>query len=672
MHPEKIGRYKIKEELGHGEMGTVYRAFDPSFNREVAIKVLPIEMMRNLKILARFRRELKMIALLEHPAIVPVYDVGEEHGQPYYVMRYMSGGSLRRWIGNGKLSLQETADIIERIALGLEYAHRKGIVHRDLTPDNILFDNHNNPYLTDFSLAKLIADTFRTNSGNGFIGTPEYISPEQSQSLPVDHRSDIYGLGVIMYEMLTGEKPYQAADSIGVLVKHVSEPVPEILEINPELPAEVDAIIKKSMAKNRNDRYESAVDMARALTKAAFGEERTLPTSTTLLGMQQSARSWRGCSLVAVGAVLLLALAGIFAFRGQLPFLSIPAATSTETQVPASITPLTLTVTPQPTLTPTVTATPVQQTPTPIPPPGNADRIALVTGNDIYLMNSDGRELSLIRTDNAPKSNLHWIDGGRLIYMSRNCAYLLDSATNLSQQIVCFNANELLEGFRVSSDGKFVAISIQRTLNILPFDLDVLSSVTSRFSLIALRQNCFYNQFPFRDVRWSDDNTQLAAQVIDTRFVSSDQVFLLNVDIPNCATTGLVRWDRIPGSHIDFEKESTKRIISYDWDGEHQFLLNDSIRNDGFGNLYFYNTETKESLKLNPIQGECCYRDARWSPDGEYLFFAYQKSDGTAIELYYVSLADVQSGQAFTPMDLPAGFFFTPREKPQPALRPAP
>ena len=292
-HPDKIGRYKIKEVLGEGEIGADYRAFDPRFNREVAIKVLPLELMRNLKILARFRRELKMIALLEHPAIVPVYDVGEENGQPYYVMRYMSGGSLRRWIKSGKMSLQDTADVIERIALGLEYAHRKGIVHRDLTPDNILFDNHNNPYITDFSLAKLIADTFRTNSGNGFIGTPEYISPEQAQSLPVDHRTDIYGLGVIAYEMLTGQKPYQASDQFGVLVKHVSEPVPDILQANPDLPPEIDPIIKKAMAKNRNDRYESAVDFARALTKIAFGEERTLPTSTTLLKMQDPSRTSR-------------------------------------------------------------------------------------------------------------------------------------------------------------------------------------------------------------------------------------------------------------------------------------------------------------------------------------------------------------------------------------------
>src|SRR6266540_2095131 len=601
MHPDKIGRYKIKEELGHGEMGAVYRAFDPSFNREVAIKVLPLEMMRNLKTLARFRRELKMIAVLEHPAIVPVYDVGEETGQPYYVMRYMSGGSLRLWISNGKLSLQDAADIIERIALGLEYAHRKGIVHRDLTP--------------------------------------EYISPEQAQSLPVDHRTDIYGLGVIAYEMLTGRKPYEATDSFGVLVKHVSEPVPEILKVNTHLPEEVDAIIKKAMAKNRNDRYESAVDFARALTKVAFGEERTLPTSTTLLKMQDRSRSSRRRGLAAIGGLIVLALVGLFTFRNQLPFLSAPAVDPTIIQISNTVI---VTTTPAPTPIPTITATVVAETPTAIPPPGNTDKIALVSGNDLYLMKPDGSELTLVRTDNSPKSNLHWISGGKLIYTSHNCGFMLDSATNRTQQIVCFNANELLEGFRISSDGKLIAISIQRTLNILPFDMNVLKDVTTRFNLITLQDNCFYNQFPFRDIRWSNDNKQLAAQVIDTRLVDSDQVFLLNVDIPNCATVGPVRLDRIPGSHIDFGKDSTNRIASYDWDGKYLFLLNDSMRNDGFGDLYMYNSQSKESVKLNPINGECCYRDARWSPDGKYIFFAYEKSNASSIELYFAALADIQ------------------------------
>jgi serine/threonine protein kinase len=566
------------------------------------------------------------------------------------------------------MSLQDTADIIERIALGLEYAHRKGIVHRDLTPDNILFDNHNNPYITDFSLAKLIADTFRTNSNSGFIGTPEYISPEQAQSLPVDHRTDIYGLGVITYEMLTGHRPYEAIDAMGVLVKHVSEPVPEILKANPNLPPETDAIIKKAMAKNRNDRYESAVDFARALTKLAFGDERTLPTSTALLKMRDGGRSSRRLGLAAVGAVVFLTLAGLLAFRNQLPFFAAPPSNPTIIQISNTVI---VTATPQPTLSPTVTATVVQETPTTVPPLGNTDKIAFLSGNDLYLMNSDGSNLTLVRTDNSAKSNLHWISGSKLIYMSRNCGFMLDSATNRTQQIVCFTSNEVLEGLRVSPDGKLIAISIQRTLNILPFDMDTFSGVTSRFSLIARKDNCFYNQYPFRDVRWSQDDKQLAAQVIDTRFVNSDQIFLLNINIPDCATVGPVRLDQLPGSHIDYEGESTKRIASYDWDGKNLFILNDSIRNDGFGNLYLYNSETKKASKINPINGECCYRDARLSPDSNYIFFAYQKFGASAIELYYASLADIQDGKPLTPIELPSGFFSTPREKPQPALRPA-
>jgi Tol biopolymer transport system component len=419
------------------------------------------------------------------------------------------------------------------------------------------------------------------------------------------------------------------------------------------------------MAKNRNDRYESAVDLARALTKAAFGEERTLPTSTTMIKRQDtSPRSSRRRGGVAVFVVLLLAAAGAFALRDQLAFLGNPRPSATVS--------VTVTSSPAPTLTdvPTATATLIQETSTVVPPLGNIDKIALLSGNDLYLMNSDGTELTLVRTDNTPKSGLHWINDGRLIYMARNCAYMLDSKTNQTQEIVCFDADEVLEGFRVSSDGKLAAISIQRTLNILPFDLNALKDVTTRFSLDDFTGSCFYNQYPFREVIWSKDDTQLAARVIDTKLVDSDQIFLLNVNISNCATEGPVRMDRIPGSHINFEKDSSNRVASYDWDGSHLFLLNNSIRNDGFGNLYLYDSATKESVKLNPIKGECCYRDARWSADGKYIFFAFQKSDSSLIDLYYISLEDVQNGKSFTPIELPGEFFPTPRDKPQPALRP--
>ena len=156
MAPDNIGRYKIEQELGRGGASTVYRAYDPSFAREVAVKVLPRDAIIHSEKLAaamiRFRRELKTIASLEHPAIVPVYDVGEENGQPFFVMRYMAGGSLVDWIKRGPMSLEDTAVIVEKLTAGLNYAHQKGIIHRDIKPDNVLFDKDNNPYLTDFGV----------------------------------------------------------------------------------------------------------------------------------------------------------------------------------------------------------------------------------------------------------------------------------------------------------------------------------------------------------------------------------------------------------------------------------------------------------------------------------------------------------------------------------------
>jgi hypothetical protein len=171
-------------------------------------------------------------------------------------------------------------------------------------------------------------------------------------------------------------------------------------------------------------------------------------------------------------------------------------------------------------------------------------------------------------------------------------------------------------------------------------------------------------------VLWSKNSTQIAAHVVDTELVSSDQVFLLSIDIPNCDTVGPVRVAKIPGTRIDFESDSSKRITSYDWDGDHRFLLNDSIRNDGFGNLYVYDTQAREGQKINPIDGECCYRDARWSPDKSHIFFVFQRVGGTEIEFYYIPYAEVGNGSALTPIPNLDTLFSTPREKPQPALRP--
>jgi len=675
MAPRKIGRYEIKEVIGRGGMASVYLAFDPSSKRDVAVKVLPRESLgKEENSLERFTKELETIASLEHPAIVPVYDVGNESGQPYFVMRYMAGGSLSILIQEGKLSLQDTARIVERIAVALDHAHKQGIVHRDIKPDNILFDLNDNPYISDFGVAKLTEVAIDENTESRVVGTPGYMSPEQAYDERVDARSDVYAMGVVIYQMLTGRsiERFSTNTSIEKVRAYLEQPIPEILEVNRDLPPEVDTLIKTAMAKNKFDRYETAIDLARALNRIAFGEDRLLNPSATLLdrpGILASSRG-RGLGWLTAGILILISVVGLLALGGQLPFLS-PASnpTLTPSLIPASPTILPTdtalpTATPEPTVTPTLV-------PTAVPMPGGADQITVLSGNHIYFMNTDGTNLIQIRTDDFAKSNLQWIPGNRLVYISRNCAYLLDGNTKENKQILCFNSNESLEGFRVSPDGKLVAISVQKILYIVPFDPDALSGITTRFNLMNLKDSCFYYQYSFRDMLWSNDGLHIAARVVDTELTISDQIFLLYLDIPNCANTGPTRVDKFPGLHFGFSnKESTKKITSYSWDGDRLFLLNDAVRNDGFGDLYIYDSQTQQEKIINPIDGVCCYRDAVWSPDGKYIMFAFQRFDSRDISLYYIPYADVISGAKFTPIVMPIGFFSAPREKPQPVLRP--
>src|SRR5574341_2059355 len=231
-----INRYQIKSELGRGGMATVYRAWDPRFDRDVAVKVLPKAFTHDPLFRGRFEQEAKVIASLEHAAIVPVYDVGEEADQPYLVMRYMTGGSLSARLKEAPLSLGEAAHLLTRLAPALDHAHEKGIIHRDLKPATILFYRHGDPYIADFGIAK-ISEASLAFTGSGIIGTPMYMSPEQARGEKnLDGRSDIYALGAILFEMLTGKLPYEAETPMGIAMRHITDPVPRILDVNPDLP----------------------------------------------------------------------------------------------------------------------------------------------------------------------------------------------------------------------------------------------------------------------------------------------------------------------------------------------------------------------------------------------------------------------------------------------------
>ena len=266
---KKFGRYEVKSELGRGGMATVYLAYDPRFGRNVALKVMNVAFRDDPTFRGRFEREARTVATLEHPAIVPVYDFGEDHDQLYLVLRYMPGGSLADRIIRSPLLPPEAVAIMRRLGAALDHAHRQGVIHRDLKPANILFDQYDNPFLSDFGIVKLAEATTAGLTGSGVIGTPAYMSPEQIHSEKVlDGRSDIYTLGIILFEMLTGLKPYRADTPVKQMMAHVLNPIPSICAIKPELPGEFDHVIRKALSKERESRFATASELTAALARA--------------------------------------------------------------------------------------------------------------------------------------------------------------------------------------------------------------------------------------------------------------------------------------------------------------------------------------------------------------------------------------------------------------------
>ncbi|MGH2620009.1 MAG: protein kinase domain-containing protein [Anaerolineales bacterium] len=274
MPPKKIGRYEVIHELGTGGMASVFHAHDPRFRREVAIKLLPKEFLHSRQLKARFQRESQTIASLEHHAIVPVYDTGTQDNQPFLVMRYMGGGSLAARLDRGPLSALDAANLLFRIGSALDFAHSQGVIHRDLKPANVLFDRFGESFLSDFGIAMLEEASLSITRTGSVIGTPAYMSPEQVQGDgKLDFYTDIYSLGIIVFEMLTGKQPYQADTPTKLMMKHVLDPVPRIRDFDPRLPEGADEVVGRAMAKARQARFATAGELAEA-TRALFGAER--------------------------------------------------------------------------------------------------------------------------------------------------------------------------------------------------------------------------------------------------------------------------------------------------------------------------------------------------------------------------------------------------------------
>jgi len=602
MNPEKIGRYEIKAELGRGGMATVYQAYDPRFEREVAIKVLPREMLHDPQFRVRFEREAKTIAMLEHPAIVPVYDFGEEDGQPYFVMRYMTGGSLSDRMNQGPITVKEAARIFERLAPAMDEAHARGIIHRDLKPGNILFDRLNEPYVSDFGIAKL-SEAQANITGSAVIGTPAYMSPEQAQGEPVDGRSDIYALGVILFEMLSGKPPYKADTPMGVVVKHITEPVPHILDVNSNLPQAIEAVIQKGMAKDKLERFATCADLAAALSAIERGEALDLktllgvppitPTQTVVArrGEQPKGRAqvsgpagapprkktglWIGLS-----AATVLLCAGIvsifFIFKDRLPVAPAPTE-AVPTRIAAVQPSPTLEImlptgTSAPGLTPSPTETPAPS-PTPtvpaLPVLGGADMIAFLGGNNVWVMGLDGSGLSQLTADGAVKHDLQWMpDGEGVLYITGKCIQILNVKTKEVSTLTCFVVADYLEAFQISPDGAQVAVSLNRELYVVPFDLDKLSQARSRTDLAAMNGCLTYTKLATKGVRWSSDGQELATVILGVGDSGLIEEMVYVLDIHRCSAAEPNRVDIFPASRFSMTGFSSNPVIpSFNWDG---------------------------------------------------------------------------------------------------------
>ena len=404
---DHIGAYQIVAPMGQGGMATVYKAYHPRLNRFVAIKMIHPAYLGDETFLTRFEREAQIVAALEHPNIVPVYDFSEHEGEPYLVMKLIEGSTLKAVLHDDAIPVDDILTIMEPIAHALDYAHSRGVFHRDIKPSNIILDRQMTPYLTDFGLARLSISGATTLSTDMMIGTPYYMSPEQAAGRgAVDHRADLYSLGVVFYELFVGQVPFSEGTPYAIISDHIASDLPLPHDLNPDVPLEVEITLLRALSKDPDDRYQSAATLFDAVRDAVAASEQQItrlsagrqsaaislaqsikPATTTHEGKptpvaattppaspQRGSRWIAEMALIVIGIVVIIALAA-FALTRQpdqteptVPTLAILAAEPSATPVLVAANPIldpTSTFPPTWTSAPAVTAAP----PATLPPP---------------------------------------------------------------------------------------------------------------------------------------------------------------------------------------------------------------------------------------------------------------------------------------------------------------
>ncbi|MCC6617374.1 MAG: SUMF1/EgtB/PvdO family nonheme iron enzyme [Anaerolineae bacterium] len=370
-----LGKTRIESVIGYGGMAAVYLGYQEDLGRQVAIKILEHTPQLNDDLVARFKREARTIAGLQHPHILPLHDYGEDDGLLYLVFPYVRGGSLGDVVKTGALDRTRIEAILRQASAALDYAHRQGVLHRDIKPNNILLDGEGNAVLADFGIARLMEDVTGaealTHSG-GIIGTPAYMSPEQAEGQPLDGRSDLYSLAIVVYELLAGHRPFHAETPVSLLMKQVNEPPPPL----PRSPA-INLVLQRALAKTPDDRYPTAIAFAAAFSQALQEETQATelipathdflpsqvpvePPTTKPYAQPAPARLDQRLALIALAVLIVLSIVGLVVTGGTPAAVLAPTATEspTATQEPSQRPAPSATTAPSATAAPSATSAP--------------------------------------------------------------------------------------------------------------------------------------------------------------------------------------------------------------------------------------------------------------------------------------------------------------------------
>jgi len=377
---ENVGPYRIIEQLGQGGMATVFKAYHASLDRYVAVKALHQAFNEDSTFTARFQREARVVAKLEHPNIVPVYDYSEHENRPYLVMKFIEGDTLKARFQRGALSSQEIEQVVTSVGSALGYAHQQGVLHRDIKPSNVLLSTEGVMYLADFGLARIAQAGESTLSSDSIMGTPQYISPEQAMGKKdLDSGTDIYSFGVMLYEMVVGQVPFSADTPFSIIHDHIYTPLPLPMDINPKVPEPVQKVLLKALAKDRTDRYQTVEDLVSAF-KSAWTEAgvpmqgtaitmrpaslkrdtkiqdkataRRIEASQPVAQKRSSSWLWIGISLIFIVCIGL----GAFAYRNGLVRRFFAQPTTVVINSPVPVIPTLPPVTAEPNLSPAIAA----------------------------------------------------------------------------------------------------------------------------------------------------------------------------------------------------------------------------------------------------------------------------------------------------------------------------